>query len=152
MAEKYTYSDVIIDPKDPRVKCGLMYYFGTSPNAVIRSANTRHDKSMLADVFFVDDTSDPFVDSKGYSYSCLIKAEEIDQPKFLPFDLSKPEVRDKLRGKWIRQKDGHEETCITFFLHLDEGDCWEVEGYCSEDLLEYWVFMDGTPCGEEVKE
>ena len=151
MADKYTYADVIIDPKDPRVKRGMMYYFGTSPNAVIRSANTKHDKSMLTDIFFVDDTSDPFIDAKGYSYSCVIKAEEIDQPKFLPFDLSKPEVRDKLRGKWIRQKDGHEELCLYSF-YCCEGDYWEANGFDGKDLLEYWVFMDGTPCGEEVKE
>ena len=84
--------------------------------------------------------------------TCGIKAEETPEPSYIPFDLSKPEVRDKLRDRWIRNKNGDEEISLNYFIQIIKGGEWDVNGFKSEDLLEYWVFMDGTPCGEEVKE
>lgn len=39
MSEKYTYKDVIIDPKDPRVEIGKEYYAATSISSTLRAAN-----------------------------------------------------------------------------------------------------------------
>lgn len=150
--EEYTYADVIIDPNDERVKIGEKYYMGGTPNDVLESANEANDffLNILIDINNKD--MFPFIgnSNNGY-YGCLIKPKE-PQVKYVPYDLSKKEVRDKLRGKWIVYKHGgcSLEELIHCFVKTD--GIWSCNSMTAERLLRDYTFPDGTPCGEKVEE
>lgn len=153
--EEYTYADVIIDPNDERVKIGEKYYMGGTPNDVLESANEANDffLNILIDINNKD--MFPFIgnSNNGY-YGCLIKPKE-SQAKYVPYDLSKKEVRDKLRGKWIVRKGSDAERLITSFTTDSYGN-WSYDvgfgGGNNNELLANYTFLDGTPCGEKVEE
>ena len=94
-------------------------------------------------------------DKEYYEYF-ILKKESVK--KYVPFDLSDSEVRKSLRGKWIKNKDNHFEICITDFSHQGHvgntirADIYRANGMEADELLNYWMFDDGTPCGRLVEE
>ena len=161
MAE-YTYADVIIDPDDPRVEIGAEYYAANSINGALKAANEGNE-GLLAKLDSVNReptrtliTSESFTISykhgNGGKTDFLIRKKE---PKYVPFDLSDPEVRKSLRGRWIKADSG--EYQISGFRSIDgvDGEEWEVAvsfGVIpSETLFNRWTFEDGTPCGKLVE-
>ena len=151
MAE-YTYKDVIIDPEDPRVKIGAVYYFANHVKSVLSFANIDVGYS-LSTLSAIEAKSDyPFVDSLGNMNAFIIRKKD-PKKKYVPFDLSKEEDRAKLRGAWIREKDSGRECSITRLLLDEKPPYVEIsdEGYSSEYLLENYEFIDGTPCGKLVE-
>lgn len=238
--EKYTYSDVIIDPSDPRVEVGKQYYYDDRPASVVSFANNS-DRIHFGILSEIQQRSDyPFI--FGISpYVCIIRKKEssyverqdkwladndikvgdkvrivrkagscedgwdniwrlnmdeaagkvgtvsrisanfrewgieVDVPdvgpfrypyfvlekveqKYVPFDLRNPEVRKSLRGRWIKNKNNNFELCITFFTHQGyvgntiPADVYMVSGIDADELFQYWVFEDGSPCGKLVEE
>ena len=88
-----------------------------------------------------------------------ITAEEIrarHRPKYVPFDLSKEEDRDALRGKWVKlDQDGFfYEFQITEFIRIcDEASTYMVRlpngsQKTGEELLLFFVFLDGSRVGK----
>ena len=65
------------------------------------------------------------------------------EPMYIPLTF---EDREELRGKWVRNKQSHNE----FMLYLidEEG----VNGYTWAGALEVLEFIDGTPFGKLVEE
>lgn len=155
--EEYTYADVIIDPNDERVKIGEKYYMGDSPNLVLERANEAKDFAINTLVKIDNEDWDPFLGGNQGCYCCLIKPKE-PQDEYVPFDLSKKEVRDKLRGQWVINKDDGGEFCINNFSFNKGNEQWSVCDYKVGDyilplgLLQNHTFLDGTPCGEKVEE
>lgn len=159
MAE-YTYADVIIDPEDPRVEIGEKYYKSDNPKKVLGYAND-NNATLLGTLENIDEYSEtPFIVRAGVfssSWACLIRKKEPEK-KYVPFDLSDSEVRKSLRGKWIKNKDNHFEICITDFSHQGHvgntirADIYRANGMEADELLNYWMFDDGTPCGNLVEE
>lgn len=147
---KYTYKDIIIDPNDKRVKIREKYYMGGTPNGVLEIANKANE--LFTDILIdIDDKDDfPFIggSSHGY-YCCLIKPKE-SQVKYVPFELSKKEDRDALRGKWIKHKKYGTEILIDCFS-IDTGK-WYVNGYSAKPLFDNFLFLDGSPVGKKVEE
>lgn len=150
MAE-YTYKDVIIDPDDPRIEIGAEYYSGDTPADCIALANsdkfdgsdrlTAVDKNRERPFAFGSDN-----ESNVLWDVCIIRKKE-PKKKYVPFDLYRPEGRDKLRGKWIREKETNNEYCINSFLYSCDGYC-TANGWGGKTLLNSFEFLDGTPCGE----
>ena len=81
--------------------------------------------------------------------------EKNNKARFIPFDLSLPEDREKLRDAWVRHKssgneyhvaaiitDGYGEYCDRY-VHLVKAGRKR-----SYDLLSDYEFVDGTPCGK----
>ena len=145
MAE-YTYKDVIIDPEDPRVEIGKDYFFGDSPAEVLKWANSNHETHRLRMIL---KENYPF-SFEGLRFPCIIRKKEPEK-KYVPFDLSKEEDRNCLKGKWIKRTDtGDEDLIISFsedstFIAPDQ--YWDAE-----KLLALYVFEDGSPCGKEMEE
>ena len=153
MAE-YTYKDVIIDPEDPRVEIGAEYYWGDTPRCALDSANNKGAALRLFSVDMYGTRTAPFFlngSISGYAV-CIIRKKEPEK-RYVPFDLSLPEDREKLRGAWIRYKDSEIAYCI-FAISPDEAEpCVTIWG---EEipvglLLEKYTFLDGTPCGKLVE-
>ena len=150
MADKYTYADVIIDPEDPRVEIGKEYYFGDTPKACIKNAN--NDAITAEYIRAYEGMFDAFELKLDGTISapCLIRKKE-PLKKYVPFDLSKKEDRNCLKGKWLKRTDtGDEDLIISFsedstFIAPDQ--YWDAD-----KLLALYVFEDGTPCGRLVVE
>lgn len=153
MAEKYTYADVIIDPEDPRVEIGKEYYCSCYPSGGLNLANMGIGYQELVRVDKDYNSFCPFVVKKDdgiESFPCLIRKKE-PLKKYVPFDLSKKEDRNCLKGKWLKRTDtGDEDLIISFsedstFIAPDQ--YWDAD-----KLLALYVFEDGTPCGRLVVE
>lgn len=147
---KYTYKDVIIDPNDARAKIGEKYYTGYTPTNCVQNANkeellTELVKNRLEGNF-------PFLikNTAGTGYVCCLIKPKGPKIKYVPFDLSKKEDRDFLRGKWIRHKKYSTEILIDCFS-IDTGK-WYVNGYSAKPLFDNFTFLDGTPVGKKVEE
>ena len=98
----------------------------------------------------------PFQVSGHYSYQ-FIREVLPDKLEYEPYDLSDPAVRDSLRGRWIIYTKGDEyttEEVIIVGFGKHGKDYWTVmigSGEISAtELLEYYIFDDGTPCGQLV--
>lgn len=148
---EYTYKDVIIDPNDPRVEIGARYFWADLAYDVLEEANTGSGTGILERVCQDDDQ--PFVIRTDCPCACLIRKKD-PKKRHVPFDLSDPEVRKSLRGRWIT--DGNrEEGQITGFL-LDSHGKWNATT-CDRGLIDainlqaFWKFDDGTPCGRLVE-
>ena len=95
---------------------------------------------------------DKFVNAlKKDIHSTWHEVEKNPKKKYVPFDLSDPDVRKSLRGRWITDGD-REESQITGFL-LDSNGEWNATT-CDRGLIDainlqaFWKFDDGTPCGQ----
>lgn len=154
MAE-YTYKDVIIDPQDKRLKgaIGKEVYYDDKPILAVQYANQnvktgtliRLNKKGKQFPFCVQrrETEDKF------DYLCIIIKRE-PEVKYVPFDLSKEEDRDFLRGKWVKKKDTDNEYQLTLFTHV--GYLWLALDNNGQEFYDYYTFLDGTPVGKKVEE
>lgn len=148
---EYTYKDVIIDPNDPRVEIGAEYYFADNPRIVLLLLEDHKTiPKKLTEVSPND--SFPFLTADGLGWACLIRKKEPEN-KYVPFDLTKEEDRNFLKGRWIKT-DGDEEK-ITGFERDDDG-VWHIkisaDYLLPEDMLNLWRFEDNTLCGKEMEE
>ena len=120
--------------------------------AVGRVGTVSHISANLAELGIGVDA--PGVGEFMYPYFVLEKVKQ----KYVPFDLRNPEVRKSLRGRWIKNKNNNFELCITFFTHQGyvgntiPADVYMVSGIDADELLQYWEFEDGTPCGKLAEE
>lgn len=81
--------------------------------------------------------------------------EKVDEPAYIPFDLSKPEDRDTLRDKWVKSNnpDVFHEFKITQFIRMndDHQTIYVKAGtnrYSGGDLFCDYIFADGSPVGK----
>lgn len=84
--------------------------------------------------------------------------EKVDEPAYVPFDLSKPEDRDALRNSWIKDRRSGNEWVIAGFYKehsvKDAGEVWRAKlpkkngGYTAEELFERSTFLDGSVVGK----
>lgn len=84
-----------------------------------------------------------------WPYFCL---EKVAGPEYVPFDLSKEEDRNFLRGKWIKSEE--REAMITAFHTLPDGkwtvDCSNFINSTADGLLRFYTFLDGSPVGKQM--
>ena len=154
MSDKYTYADVIIDPEDPRVEIGKEYYFGNNPGCLLRSISqiSASEGTLVMKDSAIEAQSSPFMSSEGEWFVCIIRKKEPEK-KYVPFDLSKEEDRTKLRGAWIKEKDGNYREYQIISLSSEIIYCGPIRdfGFFPISLLEAFEFVDGSPCGKLVE-
>lgn len=83
-----------------------------------------------------------------YPYFVLEKVEQ----KYVPFDLSNEEDRATLRGAWLKLKEHSNEVMVKAIYPFFNKVSIDNEEVSPDFLLENYEFLDGTPCGQEVKE
>lgn len=152
MSDKYTYADVIIDPKDLRVEIGAEYYFEDTAKQVLELAQDNVGSSKLEEIY---ESNFPFkVKGVTSGYACIIRKKE-PKKKYVPFDLSKEEDRARLRGAWVRHKQNPERENLITGLGDETVDFAVYFGDVAVGtgvLLENFEFVDGGPCGKLVEE
>lgn len=166
MAE-YTYKDIIIDPNSEEAKnaIGKKCYMYDSPTMLLKMANSDDGARTLESI---DESDYPFNDKEfGSEWTCIILKKEEPKPKHIPFQdgreffnyylsaesrLEKEDYFLSNHGIWLMDCENGD-----YFLVTEIWGDGVVLGSNQEtthwdDLLEDFIFLDGSPCGKEVKD
>lgn len=170
MAE-YTYADIIMDPEDPRLEgaIGKQCYFSDYPKKLLNSAiyDLPEYLDCLTDIR--KEGACTFVDKKGTKWASIIIKKEEPKLKYVPFETldefieSYKKVEERIDynnaedyiascGMWLRFNNDDVICAVTeiwadgvFLGHDHMKIKWE-------ELFNFYTFMDGSPCGMEVKD
>ena len=173
MAE-YTYKDIIIDPNSEEAKnaIGKKCYMYDSPTMLLKMANSDDGARTLESI---DESDYPFNDKEfGSEWTCIIVKKEEPKPKYVPFESTHEFISAYYKanneivvntesmlsgfGMWLRCKENFDSNARPFLACVSEiyDDCITIGKYPDpitfKGLLEYCEFLDGSPCGKEVKE
>ena len=168
MAE-YTYKDIIIDPTSEEAKnaIGKKCYMYDSPTMLLKMANSNDGARTLESI---DESDYPFNDKEfGSEWTCIIVKKEEPKPEYIPFQdgreffnsylsvesrLEKEDYFLSNHGIWLMDCENGD-----YFLVTEIWGDGVVLGSNQEtthwdDLLEDFIFIDGSPCGKlmEVKD
>ena len=161
MAE-YTYKDIIIDPTSEEAKnaIGKKCYMYDSPTMLLKMANSNDDARTLESI---DESDYPFNDKEfGSEWTCIIVKKE-EPKKYVPFEngqeffnsylsvesrLEKEDYFLSNHGIWLKDKTSKAYYMVTKIRDIGD-DSDEISW---KELLEYYTFLDGSPCGKEVEE
>lgn len=170
MAE-YTYKDIIIDPDDPRLEgaIGKECYFSDFPKKVLNDARNNSSEYLDCLTNISKERPFPFTCEKGFGYNLIIikKEETKPKPKHVQFQdgreffnsylsvesrLEKEDYFLSNHGIWLMDCENGD-----YFLVTEIWGDGVVLGSNQEtthwdDLLEDFIFLDGSPCGRFVKE
>ena len=166
MAE-YTCKDIIIDPDSEEAKnaVGKICYFSNSPRNILSDI---YCKSAVEGILTNMDDGYFEVDNEGY-WDCIILKKEEPKPKYVPFEnadefidaydsanfsVKNGTVENKLLnygGIWLRNKND-----ASMYMVIE---IWNDGVVLGSDqiatpwkyLLDDYKFLDGSPCGKEVK-
>lgn len=167
MAE-YTYKDIIIDPisKEAKNAIGEGCYFGSNPKTVLDFANCNEKKFLRVLECIKPEEDNPFYDY-NYGFPCIIVKKKEPKPKYVQFQdgreffnsylsvesrLEKEDYFLSNHGIWLMDcENGY------YFLVTEIWGDGVVLGSNQatthwDDLLEDFIFLDGSPCGKEVED
>lgn len=175
---EYTRKDIIMDPNDPRLEgaIGKKVYCSSDINLTLQRANDNEYEKTLTQVEDVD--SEPFTvtDMHGDEFDVdfiIIKKEE--EPEYIPFEsveefldeyfLNKEKYTTgillKLEGVWLREKETGALCMATEIwdegLVIGDTKLTIIGTDVFNDMMEWdelfskYSFVDGLPCGKEVK-
>ena len=162
MAE-YTYKDIIIDPTSEEAKnaIGKKCYMYDSPTMLLKMANSNDGARTLESI---DESDYPFNDKEfGNEWTCIIVKKEEPKPEYIPFQdgreffnsylsvesrLEKEDYFLSNHGIWLKDKTSKAYYMVTKIWDIGD-DSDEISW---KELLEYYTFLDGSPCGKEVKD
>ena len=162
MAE-YTYKDIIIDPTSEEAKnaIGKKCYMYDSPTMLLKMANSNDGARTLESI---DESDYPFNDKEfGNEWTCIIVKKEEPKPEYIPFQdgreffnsylsvesrLEKEDYFLSNHGIWLKDKTSKAYYMVTKIWDIGD-DSDEISW---KELLEYYTFLDGSPCGKKVKD
>ena len=164
---EYSYNDIIMDPEDPRLEgaIGKECYFSDYPKKLLDSARNNSSGYLDCLTNIIKEGVCPFVDKKGYGRTLIIikKEEPKPKPKYVPFEnvtefldayrnapgcLNEEDYFLSNHGIWLKDKTSKAYYMVTKISDIGD-DSDEISW---KELLEYYTFLDGSPCGKEVEE
>ena len=164
MAE-YTYEDIIMDPEDPRLEgaIGKVCYFSDYPKNALYYARNNSTVDRLKSIN--KESACPFIDEHKASWAVAIikKEEPKPKPKYVPFEnvtefldayrnapgcLNEEDYFLSNHGIWLKDKTSKAYYMVTKIWDIGD-DSDEISW---KELLEYYTFLDGSPCGKEVED
>ena len=178
--DEYTYEDIIMDPNDPRLEgaIGKECYFSDYPKQLLNGArnNSLEYLDCLTDIR--KEAACTFVDKNGSGWILIIikKEEPKPKPKYIPFE-NVTEFLDAYRsvpsslpdevsylshnGIWLKDTETDAYCMVTEIWdmgivvgnkNITIGETTVFNDITSwDELLEDCTFIDGKPCGKEVK-
>ena len=179
MAE-YTYEDIIMDPEDPRLEgaIGKECYFSDYPKQLLNGARNNSPEYLDCLTDIRKEGACTFVDKNGSGWILIIikKEEPKPKPKYIPFE-NVTEFLDAYRsvpsslpdevsylshnGIWLKDTETDAYCMVTEIWdmgivvgnkNITIGETTVFNDITSwEELLEDFIFIDGKPCGKEVK-
>ena len=171
MAE-YTYEDIIMDPEDPRLEgaIGKECFFSDYPKQLLNGARNNSPEYLDCLTDIRKEAACTFVDKNGSGWILIIIKKE-EPKKYVPFetldefiesykkaeeriDYSNIEHYIASYGMWLRFNNDDVMCAVTeiwadgvFLGHDHMKIKWE-------ELLNFYTFIDDSPCGKlmEVKD
>ena len=164
---KYTYKDIIIDPKSEEAKncIGKEVYCADSPHYCLERANGNEvDQTVYILQKILPNNNYPFRfgENAKYEHCCIIpkKEEPKPEPKYVPFRNSGEFISEfedntpimNIYGLWIYEKIGKFDEKVPRLVTEMWGD-GVIVGSDShttkwKELLERFVFENNEPCGK----
>ena len=159
---QYTYKDIIIHPTSEEAKnaIGKKCYMYDSPTMLLKMANSDDDARTLESI---DESDYPFNDKEfGSEWTCIIVKKE-EPKKYVPFEngqeffnsylsvesrLEKEDYFLSNHGIWLKDKTSKAYYMVTKIWDIGD-DSDEISW---KELLEYYTFLDDSPCGKEVED
>ena len=166
MAE-YTYEDIIIDPTSEEAKnaIGKKCYMYDSPTMLLKMANSDDDARTLESI---DESDYPFNDKEfGSEWTCIIVKKEEPKPEYIPFQDGREFFNSYLSVESrLEKEDYFLSNHGIWLMDCENGDYFLVTEIWGDgvvlgsnqttthwdDLLEEFIFLDGSPCGKESKD
>ena len=166
MAE-YTYKDIIIDPTSEEAKnaIGKKCYMYDSPTMLLKMANSDDDARTLESI---DESDYPFNDKEfGSEWTCIIVKKEEPKPEYIPFQDGREFFNSYLSVESrLEKEDYFLSNHGIWLMDCENGDYFLVTEIWGDgvvlgsnqttthwdDLLEEFIFLDGSPCGKESKD
>ena len=166
MAE-YTYKDIIIDPTSEEAKnaIGKKCYMYDSPTMLLKMANSNDGARTLESI---DESDYPFNDKEfGSEWTCIIVKKEEPKPKYVPFQDGREFFNSYLSVESrLEKEDYFLSNHGIWLMDCENGDYFLVTEIWGDgvvlgsnqttthwdDLLEDFIFLDGSPCGKEVED
>ena len=166
MAE-YTYKDIIIDPTSEEAKnaIGKKCYMYDSPTMLLKMANSDDDARTLESI---DESDYPFNDKEfGSEWTCIIVKKEEPKPEYIPFQDGREFFNSYLSVESrLEKEDYFLSNHGIWLMDCENGDYFLVTEIWGDgvvlgsnqttthwdDLLEEFIFLDGSPCGKEVED
>ena len=166
MAE-YTFENLIMNPETPGLESliGKKVYSGTAPLDCLKRANKDYEVGILREIR--KDCLCPFLvevpNGMIFNYVCIIPKKEEQKSKYVPFQdgreffnsylsvesrLEKEDYFLSNHGIWLKDKTSKAYYMVTKIWDIGD-DSDEISW---KELLEYYTFLDGSPCGKEVKD
>ena len=162
---EYSYNDIIMDPEDPRLEgaIGKVCYFSDYPKNALYYARNNSTVDRLKSIN--KESACPFIDEHKASWAVAIikKEEPKPKPKYVPFEnvtefldayrnapgcLNEEDYFLSNHGIWLKDKTSKAYYMVTKIWDIGD-DSDEISW---KELLEYYTFLDGSPCGKEVKD
>ena len=166
MAE-YTYKDIIIDPTSEEAKnaIGKKCYMYDSPTMLLKMANSNDGARTLESI---DESDYPFNDKEfGSEWTCIIVKKEEPKPEYIPFQDGREFFNSYLSVESrLEKEDYFLSNHGIWLMDCENGDYFLVTEIWGDgvvlgsnqttthwdDLLEDFIFLDGSPCGKEVED
>ena len=166
MAE-YTYKDIIIDPISEEAKnaIGKKCYMYDSPTMLLKMANSNDGARTLESI---DESDYPFNDKEfGSEWTCIIVKKEEPKPEYIPFQDGREFFNSYLSVESrLEKEDYFLSNHGIWLMDCENGDYFLVTEIWGDgvvlgsnqttthwdDLLEEFIFLDGSPCGKESKD
>ena len=169
MAE-YTYEDIIMDPEDPRLEnaIGKECYLSDYPREALKYAINHTIKYRLKSIN--KEEICPFIDEEDEdNWACIIikKEEPKPNPKDIPFQDGREFFNYYLSiESRLEKEDYFLSNHGIWLMDCENGDYFMVTEIWNDgvvlgsnqttthwdDLLEDFIFLDGSPCGKLKEE
>lgn len=165
--DEYVFEDLIMNPETPNLErlIGKEVYFSNVPLCCIQWANTNCEVGILKEIDKDDGfpfrVETPHEDIRGFV--CIIPKKEELKPEYIPFQdgreffnsylsvesrLEKEDYFLSNHGIWLKDKTSKAYYMVTKIWDIGD-DSDEISW---KELLEYYTFLDGSPCGKEVED
>lgn len=169
MAE-YTYEDIIMDPEDPRLEgaIGKVCYFNDSPKMILEHANNNSPNNFFNLKEINKNNEYPFTDGKYEDvWTLIIIKKEEPKPEYIPFQDGREFFNSYLSVESrLEKEDYFLSNHGIWLMDCENGDYFLVTEIWGDgvvlgsnqttthwdDLLEEFIFLDGSHCGKKVKD
>ena len=169
MAE-YTFENLIMNPETPGLESliGKKVYSGTAPLDCLKRANKDYEVGILREIR--KDCLCPFLvevpNGMIFNYVCIIPKKE-EPKKYVPFENGQEFFNSYLSVESrLEKEDYFLSNHGIWLMDCENGDYFLVTEIWGDgvvlgsnqttthwdDLLEDFIFLDGSPCGKEVKD
>ena len=170
MAE-YTFENLIMNPETPGLESliGKKVYSGTAPLDCLKRANKDYEVGILREIR--KDCLCPFLvevpNGMIFNYVCIIPKKEEQKSKYVPFQdgqeffnsylsvesrLEKEDYFLSNHGIWLKDKTSKAYYMVTKIWDIGVSVVDDSDETSWGELLKYYTFLDGTPCGKLVEE